>query len=251
MSCLISIITINLNNLEGLIKTVQSVFEQDYSNLEYLIIDGNSKDGSIEFIKSQESNIDYWISETDAGIYDAMNKGIKKARGVYLLFLNSGDVFYCKNSLTKLILGNQGYDIIYGNLVLNKISSEEVFRYPTLLSLRFFRYSTLPHQATLIKKDLFLKYGNYNTNYKIVSDWIYFCDVIIKYKATYKHIDELISIFDTSGISSQPSGGKVIRQEVAHHFKKEYWFYFYYFKMLWGIKYYPKRVLKELGLNYN
>jgi glycosyltransferase involved in cell wall biosynthesis len=247
LNCLISIVTINLNNLSGLIKTVESVLLQDYPNVEYLIIDGGSTDGSVDFISSNKDKFDYWISEKDEGIYDAMNKGIVHARGEYLIFLNSGDFFSCRAALSKLIYDNLTYDIIYGNLALNKISTQELIKYPSLLSLKYFRYATLPHQATLIRKKLFLNFGNYSTNYKIVSDWVFFCDVIIKRKARYKYVDELISIFDTNGISSQPSGGQVIRREVAHYFKKEFWFSFYYFKLLWAIKYYPKRIFKELG----
>lgn len=247
MNCLISIITINLNNLSGLIKTVESVTLQDYPHVEYLIIDGGSSDGSVEFISSNNSKFDYWLSEKDEGIYDAMNKGIFHAKGEYLIFLNSGDTFASRTSLSKLIYDNIEYDIVYGNLALDKISTRELIKYPALLSLKYFRYATLPHQATLIRKKLFSNFGSYNTSYKIVSDWIFFCDVIIKHKVTYKYVDELISIFDINGISSQPSGGEVIRLEVAHYFKKEYWFSFYYFKLLWAIKYYPKRIFKELA----
>ncbi len=249
MSYLISIITVNLNNLSGLKKTLQSVLEQDYPEIEYLIIDGGSIDGSAEFIKSNENKFSYWISEKDSGIYDAMNKGIAKAKGEYLLFLNSGDFFSSKESISKLIYGNSNYDIIYGNIAMNKTSSLEVVKYPANLSLNYFRYATLPHQASLIKKNLFLNYGNYITYFKIVSDWAFFCDVIMKHKATYKHVDEVITIFDITGISSQPSSGIIIRHEIVQHFKKEYWIYFYYFKMLWAVKYYPNRLLKEFGLN--
>ena len=77
----ISVITINLNNLSGLRRTVESVFLQDYPRIEYLIIDGGSNDGSLDYIKSRESKFDYWVSEEDFGIYDAMNKGISKAKG--------------------------------------------------------------------------------------------------------------------------------------------------------------------------
>jgi glycosyltransferase involved in cell wall biosynthesis len=238
-----------LNNLSGLKKTLQSVLEQDYPEIEYLIIDGGSIDGSAEFIKSNENKFSYWISEKDSGIYDAMNKGIAKAKGEYLLFLNSGDFFSSKESISKLIYGNSNYDIIYGNIAMNKTSSLEVVKYPANLSLNYFRYATLPHQASLIKKNLFLNFGNYITHFKIVSDWAFFCDVIMKHKATYKHVDEVITIFDITGISSQPSSGIIIRHEIVQHFKKEYWFYFYYFKMLWAVKYYPNRLLKEFGLN--
>src|SRR5690606_3965772 len=90
---LISIITVNLNNLEGLKRTMASVFNQTYQNFEYLIIDGGSSDGSKEYIEANADKISYWVSEPDKGIYNGMNKGIKKARGEYLLFLNSGDHF--------------------------------------------------------------------------------------------------------------------------------------------------------------
>ena len=88
-----SIITVNYNNLEGLKKTVESVKNQTYQKFEYIVIDGGSYDGSLEFIKDNESLLDYWVSEPDSGVYQAMNKGIEKATGEYLLFLNSGDHF--------------------------------------------------------------------------------------------------------------------------------------------------------------
>jgi glycosyltransferase involved in cell wall biosynthesis len=87
----LSIITINYNNLEGLQRTVESVVNQTWQEFEYIVIDGGSTDGSADFIESQSETIDYWVSEPDKGIYNAMNKGIAKASGEYLLFLNSGD----------------------------------------------------------------------------------------------------------------------------------------------------------------
>ncbi len=87
----LSIITINKNNAYGLRKTIQSVINQTYSNIEYIIIDGASTDGSIDVIKKFEDKIDWWASEPDTGIYNAMNKGIKIATGDYCQFLNSGD----------------------------------------------------------------------------------------------------------------------------------------------------------------
>ena len=88
----ISIITINYNNKSGLEKTIESVLQQTYDNIEYLVIDGNSTDGSKDVIKKYKHRISYWVSEPDSGIYNAMNKGGTKATGDYLLFLNSGDV---------------------------------------------------------------------------------------------------------------------------------------------------------------
>ena len=90
----ISVITINYNNKSGLEKTIQSVISQTYFELEYIIIDGGSSDGSIDVIKKYENKIDYWISEQDKGIYNAMNKGIAQAHGEYCNFMNSGDCFH-------------------------------------------------------------------------------------------------------------------------------------------------------------
>ena len=88
----VSIITINYNNLEGLKRTVESVVNQIWQEFEYIIIDGGSTDGSAEYIENQKENFDYWVSEKDAGIYNAMNKGIKVATGEYLLFLNTQSI---------------------------------------------------------------------------------------------------------------------------------------------------------------
>lgn len=91
ISTKLSIISINLNNSEGLQKTIRSVIRQTNSDFEYIVIDGNSKDGSLNVIKNFDNQITYWVSEPDSGIYNAMNKGISKSTGRYCLFLNSGD----------------------------------------------------------------------------------------------------------------------------------------------------------------
>lgn len=102
----ISIITINFNNKDGIEKTISSVVAQTYKDIQYIIIDGDSTDGSVEVIKKYHEDIDYWISEPDKGIYDAMNKGILKATGDYVLFLNSGDYLSIEELLTNEQLRN-------------------------------------------------------------------------------------------------------------------------------------------------
>ena len=89
-----SIITINYNNADGLRRTIESVVSQTFDDYEYVIIDGGSTDGSVDVIKEYENKISYWVSEKDGGIYNAMNKGVKASNGEYLIFMNSGDVFY-------------------------------------------------------------------------------------------------------------------------------------------------------------
>ena len=134
----ISIVTINLNNLEGLKKTFQSVFSQDYTNFEYLIIDGDSKDGSVDLIRLNNKKISYWISEEDKGIYDAMNKAITQAKGDYILFLNSGDYFSGIDSLSKLVGTKIDADIVYGNIGMYKDTILEIKKYPAKLTLHYF-----------------------------------------------------------------------------------------------------------------
>jgi glycosyltransferase involved in cell wall biosynthesis len=115
---LISIITINLNDLKGLQKTFHSIQNQCYSDFEHLVIDGDSDDGSKEFIKANSHKISFSSSEPDRGVYDAMNKGISRSRGSYLLFLNSGDSFLNENSLQILLDSSNGEDLIYGDLIV-------------------------------------------------------------------------------------------------------------------------------------
>ena len=102
----LSIITINYNNKKGLLKTINSIKEQSFIDFEWIIIDGGSTDGSVEIIRENESRIAYWISEPDKGVYDAMNKGILRANGVWLNFMNSGDTFEGKDTLRNVFSEN-------------------------------------------------------------------------------------------------------------------------------------------------
>lgn len=101
---IISIITINYNNKVGLKKTIESVIQQDFNSFEFIVIDGGSTDGSYDVIQEYRNYIDYWVSEPDKGIYNAMNKGITIARGEYCNFMNSGDFFYDKNVLSSIFV---------------------------------------------------------------------------------------------------------------------------------------------------
>ena len=120
-----SIITINYNNKDGLLKTIESVLCQTYKDFEFIVIDGGSTDGSREIIEKYAGHIDYWVSEPDKGIYNAMNKGIKVAHGDYLNFMNSGDYFYNENVLNDT-LAYLNDDIVSGRSV-NEDFSERPF----------------------------------------------------------------------------------------------------------------------------
>ncbi len=209
----ISIITVNYNNLDGLQRTVESVKEQTYQKFEYIVIDGGSTDGSAEYIENNKEVFDYWVSESDTGVYHAMNKGIKKASGEYLLFLNSGDHFYDSKVLERNIELITAKDIIYFNLQV--VEDDKIFikDYPEKLSFSYFVNDTLPHPATFIKRDLFQKVGWYKEDFKIVSDWKFFIDALGKYNATYSYINKPLSTFYIGGLSSIPENRIVKKKE--------------------------------------
>ena len=200
----LSIITIAYNNKLGLIKTMNSVFAQTYKDIEYIVIDGNSSDGSKEILEKVSIKLDYWVSEPDLGIYNALNKGILKASGEYLLFLNSGDWFFDENSLLSFMIDLGDYDIIYGNK-LNYFSNDNIVeeKSPKIIDFYILAFSySLPHQATIIKKKLFNEMGLYDESLKIVSDWKFSLLAIFKYNYKYLHKEINLIYYDMAGISS-------------------------------------------------
>jgi len=201
---LISIITVNLNDVKGLGRTLKSVFEQTWQEFEFIVIDGGSSDGSKDLIESHNERIDRWVSEPDSGIYNAMNKGIKMARGKYVYFLNSGDWLYDENVLIKVSEHLFNYDVIYGNLVKFYSEITVIDKGPESNSVSlytFFKYN-LNHQATFIKRSLFEKYGRYDEKLNIVSDWKFFLIALGLNDSQVKYIDENIACYPMNGISS-------------------------------------------------
>ena len=202
----LSIISVNYNNAEGLEKTIESVINQTSNEFEYIIIDGGSTDGSEDIIKKYENKINCWVSESDKGIYNAMNKGIKHAKGEYCQFLNSGDYLVNEYVIEKMLknIHDDSYSIILGNMI-KKLSNGKIIRNKGINSndltfLNFFR-STVNHSPAIIKRSLLEKYGLYDESLKIVSDWKFFLMSIglNNEKVYYKDID--VSFFNADGIS--------------------------------------------------
>lgn len=207
----LSVITINRNNADGLRKTIESVVNQNFTDFEYIVIDGASTDGSVEVIKEYADRITNWVSEPDKGIYNAMNKGILKAKGEYLLFLNSGD-WLVDNGIFKVVVSELNKDIVYANLIITTSDSHFIVRYPEKLSFLYFVTGSLAHPASFIKRTLF-ENSLYNENYKISSDWEFFMLAVCKYNCSYKYLNQEISYFDSSGISSDILSEKMIQDE--------------------------------------
>jgi glycosyltransferase involved in cell wall biosynthesis len=198
----LSIITINKNNAFGLKKTIQSVINQTNKDFEYIVIDGNSDDGSIEIIERYSSKINYWVSESDTGIYNAMNKGIRKAQGEYCLFLNSGDYLVSSTTLQDVFneISNTQADIFYSNCIK---SDSSAIIYPENITINDLLRIGISHQNSLIKRSLFLEHGFYNEKLRIGADQEFFLFESWKYKSKFSHIRTNISIFDIYGIGSQ------------------------------------------------
>ena len=199
----ISIITINYNNKAGLINTIKSVYSQSWQDFEYIIIDGNSTDGGKEVILEYAHKLNYYVIEPDTGIYNAMNKGIKAAKGEFLLFLNSGDTLFNENVLKNIEMNfSKTYDFYYGDYIQVGNDSKVKIIFPEKLSFTFFYLSTLCHQATFIRRSLFYDHFFYNEEYKIASDWEFFIYCICYKQVPYKYLGQTIANFDFNGISS-------------------------------------------------
>lgn len=209
----LSIITINYNNAPGLAKTIESVVNQTSPAFEYIVIDGGSTDGSVDVIRQYHHKITYWISEPDQGIYQAMNKGIKRAKGEYCQFLNSGD-YLLTPDVTERMLAElpSSCSILYGNKIREINGRQQVERSfaGRQITLMDLYRSTIFHATAYIKRSLFDTYGLYDESLKIVSDWKFYLIAVglSNEPVTYRDINMVW--FDNTGISTT---NKVLDQQ--------------------------------------
>lgn len=202
---LISIITISLNNLSGLKKTIQSVNVQTYGQIEHIIVDGASEDGTAEYLKNYTGKIALWISEPDNGVYHAMNKGIKISSGYFCLFLNAGDILLNSSILeliSKEISDNPDYNIYYADLKFQNsqtmVTHDQL--YPESISLNYFSFASLGHPAAFFSREILVNLGGYMENYQIISDWALFVQAFLR-GYTFKHLPIFCSVFEIGGLS--------------------------------------------------
>ena len=211
---MISIVTINLNNKDGLQKTIESVINQTaFNEIEYIIIDGGSTDGSVEIIKQYKDYLDYWCSEPDDGIYYAMNKAIEHCHGEYSLFLNSGD-YLCENNVIEKAIPQLDKDIVYGN-EWKQGKKKLLATFPDRLDEGFFKRGALPHQS-LFLSTAYLKKHPFSTKWKVLGDWKQTREAIMVDKVSYKHLNFPISVYNLFGFSS-------LNQNLFKEEKKKYY----------------------------
>jgi len=197
---LISIITVVFNGEKYLEETIQSVINQTYNNIEYIIIDGGSTDGTLDIIKKYENQIDYWVSEKDAGIYDAMNKGLKLSSGEYISFLNADDWYLedaIKSSVEALTKSRLDYSISSVKRIPSNIISKP--KYP--LNAEMYQGMMYPHIGALIKREVYDSVGLFNTKYKLSADFDLALRIHIKgFKCVY--VDTITGIIREGGVSA-------------------------------------------------
>jgi glycosyltransferase involved in cell wall biosynthesis len=197
---LITIVTVNLNGLNFLEETILSVINQSYKNIEYLVIDGGSTDGSIDIIKKYEDKIDYWESCKDRGIYDAMNKGIDLSCGNWINFLNSGDTFVNNNVLEKIFFKNEHNNafIMYGDVEVRYPSGRKRINKSGKIS-SLSKGSQFSHQAAFIRSE-YHKNNKYSIEKKIVADFDFFYSARNN-NINFKYMDMTISSVSSGGLS--------------------------------------------------
>ena len=226
----LSVITINRNNVLGLQQTMTSVLRQvnklASTHLQYIVVDGASTDGSQEIIKTllqQKKELTaLWVSEPDTGIYNAMNKGLSLATGDYCLFLNSGDLLVTDDALWQVeryMEANKfAADIYYADAVFSNSQGNVQRVYPDRLSLDFFYYDSLCHQAIFYKRELLLSVGGYDEQYRLIADWVMNIQLFRK-GFTFCHMPILTTIYDTKGMTSGTDGYEKCRKERKQYYQ--------------------------------
>lgn len=197
----LSIITICLNNLPGVKITAESIRRQSWKDFEWIVIDRGSTDGTCNYINNMKIKPDCWVSEKDNGIYDAMNKGLARANGLYTLFLNGGDCLYNDHILEDIFSIPSDADVVYGDLAFVANGKEEIYHYPEEPTIYFFLQRSLGQPATIFKTDTIKAVGGYDTKLEICSDWKLFVQYFINGK-TFEHRPTCVAKFNTDGICS-------------------------------------------------
>ncbi|GHV57562.1 hypothetical protein AGMMS49579_23600 [Spirochaetia bacterium] len=193
---LITVVTVVCNGENILEETILSVINQTYTNIEYIIIDGASTDRTLDIIRKYEDRIDYWMSEPDEGIYNAMNKGIDLATGDWINFMNSGDVLYGQSTVEELVSNTNRYDIVYGDTIKSNGKYEKARK---LIIMNF--GMCFCHQSCIVRAAI-MKEQCFNLKYRIGADYYFFLWCRLNNK-NFFYLAKPISIYDINGFSAR------------------------------------------------
>lgn len=204
----VSIITVSYNSEKTIRDAIQSVHSQDYPDIEYIVIDGGSTDGTMDIVSQFRQRISKVVSEPDQGIYDAMNKGIALAEGGVIGFLNSDDMYISNSSVSQLMspIRTQGVDAAFADLVVvDAIETEKVVRYydSSFFSPKKFRFGWMPaHPTFFAKKSAYKLVGNYSLHYKIAADYEMLVRMLYVQRLKYVYIQKPLVKMRKGGASS-------------------------------------------------
>jgi glycosyltransferase involved in cell wall biosynthesis len=244
----ISIITAVFNNHKSIERAIQSVLNQSYSNIEFIIIDAQSTDGTFEIIQKYKERISIVISEPDNGIYDALNKGISHANGEVIAVLHSDDEFHDRNVVSNMMkhIKKTRVEFCFSNVVIVDNLSKKILRYymSSYFSKWMLRVGWMPpHPACFIKKTLFDEFGLYSTNYKIAGDF----DLLVRFfygrKIEWSYLDLISVKMSSGGVSNSGWRSKwLIFNEINHSLKSNNVWSLPFFQLLR----YPIRLMEVL-----
>jgi glycosyltransferase involved in cell wall biosynthesis len=196
----VSIITVVYNGARHLEQCILAIAEQTYANIEYIVVDGGSTDGSVEIIRQNESRIDKWTSEKDAGLYDAMNKGVAMVTDpeAYVLFANADDHLHSPDAVSRVIELSDGEDLVYGKMILTDgeisgVAGREV-------GYRDLAQQTLCHPATFVRRKIFDRIGKFDTSYRIAADYDFIVRAFRSGIST-RFVDVIVSTMRMGGVS--------------------------------------------------
>jgi len=215
VSPLISIITVNLNDRAGLARTLASIGRQTFTDREVVVVDGGSTDGSVDVIRENAPVVTDWVSEKDGGIYDAMNKGIRRAHGTYCAFVNGGDALASDDALERFFAaGDPVEDILYSDAVVeHRDGTTDVWQTPDPLTWDYLMRTQLPHPSTAFRRDLFERIGPYDTGLRMAADYEFYLRALVVRGATWRRVPVPLGLFVEGGFSSRPETYPLLRQE--------------------------------------
>ena len=197
---LVSVVTVVRNDPEGLARTIDSVASQDYPKIEYLVIDGASTDETPEVLKSHQEKVSRWISEPDAGIYDAMNKGARLASGEYVCFMNAGDSFAASDTVTRMFVPPPTSELVWGDCLVESAKGEE-YDPARVVIPRLHRQMTVCHQSIFTRRIALLG-RPYDTSFRIAADYDFLCERILA-GASWEYRPVPVSRINDKGASAQ------------------------------------------------
>jgi len=223
----VSIITVSFNSAKTIAETIESVLSQDFPQIEYIIVDGGSQDGTVEIIKQYQDRIDHWVSEKDFGMYDAMNKGIALATGDVIGILNSDDVYMNTHVVTELmeLMQAKRAQVVFADLILvDQDHPQKVLRYYD--SGHFhpnkFKYGWMPaHPTVFVRRELYEAVGKFSTSYQIAADYEMLIRILAIQRARYAYLPKPIVRMRFGGASTAGlSRNWILNQEIVRACKE-------------------------------